>query len=226
MAINETIVTGRKFRKLIDEATRQWQRISFWHKASDCEFDDGKTAEEKLGMINGISSDPDCNDEFIAASIAAINRVKQSFQDGCDTIVAGCTTCGSVPATNSPDDISEAIKNIYDGRYQEGILAATPIVIKIENSYYTCTKSGTMKIIFDAACFNHFQYGHNAACYHVKFYKNGTQLWEWKATPTEAFQTASANTSFNVSVNKGDSIGCILIDKSAVYGSHMSWLVY
>lgn len=55
MAINETIVTGRKFRYLINEATKLWQRISFWTKACDVEFDDGQTAEEKLGAINGIT---------------------------------------------------------------------------------------------------------------------------------------------------------------------------
>lgn len=48
MAINEEIVTGRKFRKLVDEATKLWQRISFWTKACDVEFDDGETAEEKI----------------------------------------------------------------------------------------------------------------------------------------------------------------------------------
>lgn len=53
MAINETIVTGRKFRKLIDETTKQWQRFSFWTKASDVEFDDGKTLEDKIVNING-----------------------------------------------------------------------------------------------------------------------------------------------------------------------------
>lgn len=55
MAINETIVTGRKFRKLVDEATKLWQRISFWTKASDVEFDDGKTAQEKLGNLRFVS---------------------------------------------------------------------------------------------------------------------------------------------------------------------------
>lgn len=53
--INEEIVTGRKFRKLIDEATKLWQRISFWTKASDVEFNDGKTAEEKIGTLNFVS---------------------------------------------------------------------------------------------------------------------------------------------------------------------------
>lgn len=55
MAINETIVTGRKFRKLVDETTKLWQRISFWTKASDVEFDDGKTAQEKLGNLQFVS---------------------------------------------------------------------------------------------------------------------------------------------------------------------------
>lgn len=66
MAINEEIVTGRKFRKLLDEATRLWQRISFWTKACDVEFDDGKNAEEKIEYIqtkitqleNSINSSP------------------------------------------------------------------------------------------------------------------------------------------------------------------------
>lgn len=55
MAVNEQIVTGRKFRKLIDEANKLWQRISFWTKASDVEFNDGKNAETKFGAINGVT---------------------------------------------------------------------------------------------------------------------------------------------------------------------------
>lgn len=52
MDVNETIVTGRVFRKLIDEANKLWMRISFWTKACDVEFEDGKNLEEKL---NGYS---------------------------------------------------------------------------------------------------------------------------------------------------------------------------
>ena len=74
MAVNEQIITGRKFRKLINETTKLWQRISFWTKASDVEFDDGKTAETKLGAINGITSDLSCTDESIAASMASVGR--------------------------------------------------------------------------------------------------------------------------------------------------------
>ena len=49
-----------------------------------------------------------------------MNDIEQSFRDGCDTIVAGCTTYGSTPATNSPTDIVTAIKNIYTNRYNSG----------------------------------------------------------------------------------------------------------
>ena len=49
-----------------------------------------------------------------------LDTLEQSFQDGCDTIVGGCTTYGSTPSSNSPTDIVNAIKNIYDNRYTAG----------------------------------------------------------------------------------------------------------
>lgn len=49
--INETIITGKKFRSLIDKTNRLWQRISFWTSASDVEFSDGATLESKFGAI-------------------------------------------------------------------------------------------------------------------------------------------------------------------------------
>ncbi len=54
MAINEEIVTGRKFRKCIDVANKLWQRISFWTMACDVWFVDGKNAEEKLGNVDKV----------------------------------------------------------------------------------------------------------------------------------------------------------------------------
>ena len=101
--INEQIVTGRKFRKLIDEASRLWLRISFWTKACDVEFDDGETAETKFSnMLN------------------TINDLKQSFQDGVNKIYNYLKGLGFTPNPNSPDGICTAIKNIYDKRYSDG----------------------------------------------------------------------------------------------------------
>lgn len=52
MAINEEKVTGRKFRKLVDEAQKLWQRVSFWTMACDVEFEDGQNLEEKINELS------------------------------------------------------------------------------------------------------------------------------------------------------------------------------
>lgn len=123
----ETIVTGKKYRILTDAANKVWNRVSFWHKASDCEFNDGKTAEAKLGVIDGITDSTTATSSRIAASAKALNSaitsLKQSFQAGCNTIVSACTTYGSTPVSNSPSDIAAAIgqirqmSNVKSGTY-------------------------------------------------------------------------------------------------------------
>lgn len=84
MAINENIVTGRKFRRLINKDSKLWQRISWWTKSSDVEFDDGKTAEQKLGNINGITSDFSVDNESIAASSNLTKRAYERFNEFTD----------------------------------------------------------------------------------------------------------------------------------------------
>lgn len=79
MTVNEQIVTGRKFRKLVDEATKLWQRISFWTKASDVEFDDGSTAETKMGAINGITDSLASTSSNIAASAKALSQLNNNL---------------------------------------------------------------------------------------------------------------------------------------------------
>ena len=82
MAINEQIQTGRKFRKLIDESSRLWLRISFWTKASDVEFDDGETAETKLSNVEN-----------------RIHDIVTSFQNGVNKIINCLKGLGFTPAT-------------------------------------------------------------------------------------------------------------------------------
>lgn len=79
MAVNERIVTGRKFRRLIDKEAKLWQRISWWTRSNDVECDDGKTVEQKIGDINGITSF--LNDRHdLAASISSVNSVNEELQ--------------------------------------------------------------------------------------------------------------------------------------------------
>lgn len=79
MAVNETILTGRKFRKLIDEVNKQWQRISFWTKASDVEFNDGSTAESKLGSFKGITTDTNVVNTGYAADMTVVKQLNSNL---------------------------------------------------------------------------------------------------------------------------------------------------
>lgn len=79
MAINETISTGNKYRRLKDASTKLWQRLSFWTKASDVEFDNGATAETSLGNIQGITDSVNSNASNIAASAAAVNTLNSNI---------------------------------------------------------------------------------------------------------------------------------------------------
>lgn len=60
----------------------------------------------------------------------AIDEIARDFQDGCDVIVAAVTAKGQVPASNSPEDIAEAISRISSGgdaRLGEKVIAANGI---------------------------------------------------------------------------------------------------
>ena len=46
--------------------------------------------------------------------------MKQSFQDGVDTLYNKCVSCGQTPTDKSPTSISNAIQDIYNNRYNEG----------------------------------------------------------------------------------------------------------
>lgn len=74
MAIQETIKSGRKYRKCIDNTlgNKKWERYSFWTKSTDVEFSDGTTAESKLGSYKGITT----NENQVAGYAADITLVK------------------------------------------------------------------------------------------------------------------------------------------------------
>ena len=52
-----------------------------------------------------------------------IGEMKDSFQDGCDTIVSGITAKGVTPASNSPADIVTAIDTLSNNKYNDGVNA-------------------------------------------------------------------------------------------------------
>ncbi len=79
MPLNEQIVTGRSFRKCIDVTNKLWQKISFWSKASDVEFDDGENAETKLGAIKGITTDLNITETGYAADMTALAQLNSDI---------------------------------------------------------------------------------------------------------------------------------------------------
>lgn len=79
MAINEQIVTGRKFRRLKNEETKLWERLSIWTKAVDVEFNDGKNAETKVGAINGITDSLTSTSSNIVASAKAVKTLNDKI---------------------------------------------------------------------------------------------------------------------------------------------------
>ena len=72
--------TGKSYN-IFDKVNNVWNKISFWHKASDCEFNDGKTAQTKLGAIDGITSDLSGESETVAASIKCVNQLNSSLEE-------------------------------------------------------------------------------------------------------------------------------------------------
>lgn len=75
MALNENVVTGRKYRHCTDVQAKLWERISFWKKASDVEFDDGRSAQIKIGSIKGITTSKNVTDVGYVADATVITDI-------------------------------------------------------------------------------------------------------------------------------------------------------
>lgn len=81
MAVNEEIVTGKKFRRLIDVATNKWRRYSFWNKAKDTECEDGTDVETKVGAIKGITTSTNVSETGYAADAKTVSEINQSLTE-------------------------------------------------------------------------------------------------------------------------------------------------
>lgn len=115
MAVNEQIVTGRKFRRLINESTNLWQRISFWTKASDVELNNGQTVEAALSNMNN--------------SITNMNN-KLPNEIVTKTLAAGST---SITITNSKIT-TNSILSFYTSIY-----GVNPETVSVANGSITMT---------------------------------------------------------------------------------------
>lgn len=78
----ETIVTGKKYRVLKDAATKAWDRISFWSKASDVENDAGNNLETTVGKIKGLADSIDgITERGMAADAMDVSALNKTLGD-------------------------------------------------------------------------------------------------------------------------------------------------
>lgn len=70
-----------------------------------------------IDTIEGIKNNTEADK---AAGAEAVKELIQAFWDGVNKICDKLSGLGFTPATNSPDDINNAIQDIYDSRYARG----------------------------------------------------------------------------------------------------------
>lgn len=93
MSIIETIYKHRKHRVCVGNNGVQkiWNRYSFWTHASDVEFDDGSTLEERISSIKGATNDINAEAGY-AADISLVRSIRDTLKnliDGLSNVVNG-----------------------------------------------------------------------------------------------------------------------------------------
>lgn len=119
--VNVKKVIGRAFRKLIDKDANLWLQESFWTIAGDVEFDDGKTAEYKLGQVDRFELRDD--GMYIVYKRGADTVAKKLC--AYDLIIECLNDFGYPPDGDEEEDIVEAIKRLAEGKFQEGLEQST-----------------------------------------------------------------------------------------------------
>lgn len=87
-------IRGRSYKVLADNTPGAyvWNELSFWTHAQDVEFNDGGTAQSKVGAINGITSSTSVTAEGFAADATVVsNLYKRVNQYVSATLQAGST---------------------------------------------------------------------------------------------------------------------------------------
>lgn len=152
MAVNEVIVTGRVKRRLIDKTAKLWQRISYWTKASDVEFNDGKDAETKLGDINSALNTLNTNLGGFTPVIDDTGRITgYKTTVGADTVfpfknmLQGGKMLGNVDLLGTGITKSINVSTFYPELYTQ--FTAENFIIVPDNASITDTSStGTLKV--------------------------------------------------------------------------------
>lgn len=79
-----------------------------------------ETAVKKNDVIDSLEEIKENTEKDKAAGANAVKELIQAFQDGVNKIYNKLAGLGFTPITNSPDDINNAIQNMYNSRYSQG----------------------------------------------------------------------------------------------------------
>lgn len=79
-----------------------------------------QTTVKKNDVIDSIEAIKDNTENGKVVGANAVKDLIQAFQVGVNKIYDKLSGLGFTPAANSPDDINNAIQNIYDSRYSQG----------------------------------------------------------------------------------------------------------
>jgi len=162
-AINEIKSKGNAYRICIDDSdptNLKWERESFWTAASDVEFEDGMTAEQKIDEINA-----NVQEKF--------NQLFQSASDGKSLIASTITGLGVNTASDATYQVmSNNIKILATNKYNEGYNVGYNTGYNIGyNDGYQVAEFGDIKSS-QKNYLNVFTYYHDS-----KYFDNNNTAW-------------------------------------------------
>lgn len=149
MAIQEIVSIGNKYRTMSSGEQKIWKRMSFWTKASDVEFNDGTTAEEKLGTV----------DADLLSTQGELDRFKENLTKNLSKIANAINKYVTTSTTASVDTMVSNIPKIY-AKGQSDLKVARKLTLKAnqtgnnvditDNWYTTCDASAVYNTGFTA----------------------------------------------------------------------------
>lgn len=148
MAVNETIVTNRYFRRCTDAANKVWQRISFWHKASDCEFDDGSTAQTKVGAIKGITTSTSVTETGYAADMTTVKGLQTQI-DELNSNLGNKTVLSNLSRQTTGSNNLKSVFNISNLYSKYKSISIDDIFIKVKSFKVSGVSDFTWSFFYD-----------------------------------------------------------------------------
>ena len=128
-------ILHRDYKVLADNTVGAfvWNRLSFWTHSSDVEFQDGETAQEKVGNIHGITTSTSVLTPGYAADASVVSTLnKKITQYVSDTLAAGADTLEFTNANFNANTHFEAWSSVYGVDPIDMTLDGTKLTLKFK----------------------------------------------------------------------------------------------